>query len=197
MNTASMTCLRHHKRIGTCMKNLRRSRVTWLEKAPSLIYDVDNSRVDIFNSIIAEFTEGKRINYCQRRCVSAVVSLNTRKPIYTIKKYLSLGKSPGKYTKIISTAKRKLNFTKKGKARNVEGDKSYGENCQKPDMNLEGFKIEARRFLEQLAKTEKEIQEMQTQKENQRESNIWYLERRNRLTTLTFGEVCKRQSTTS
>ncbi|KAF2901987.1 hypothetical protein ILUMI_04197 [Ignelater luminosus] len=186
--------------------SLRRSR----RQAPSLIYDVDNNRVEMFNSIIAKFTGGKTINYCQRRsyqsrCAAAVVSLNTRKPIYTIKKYLSLGKSPGKYTKrlefrskkIIPTARRKLNFTNKGKTRNVECDKSYGENCEKPDMSPEDFKIEPRTFLEQLAKTEGEIQEIQTQTKNQRESDIWYLERRNRLTASTFGEVCKRRNTTS
>ncbi|KAF2903509.1 hypothetical protein ILUMI_02676 [Ignelater luminosus] len=52
-----------------------------------------------------------------------------------------------------------------------------------------GLKIEARTFLEQLAKTEKEIQEIQTQTKNQRESGIWYLERRSRLIASTFGET--------
>ncbi|KAF2890755.1 hypothetical protein ILUMI_15418, partial [Ignelater luminosus] len=51
-----------------------------------------------------------------------------------------------------------------------------------------GFKIEARTFLEQLAKIEKEIQEIQTQTTHQRESGIWYLERRNRLIASTFSE---------
>ncbi|KAF2890854.1 hypothetical protein ILUMI_15319 [Ignelater luminosus] len=98
-----------------------------------------------------------------------------------------------KNTSVIETGQERH----RGKTRNVECDKSYGENCEKPDMSPEDFKIEARTFLEQLAKTEGEIQEIQTQTKNQRESDIWYLERRNRLTASTFGEVCKRRNTTS
>ncbi|KAF2887574.1 hypothetical protein ILUMI_18596 [Ignelater luminosus] len=91
----------------------------------------------------------------------------------------------------------KLNFAEKGKARNVECHKSYGENCEKLNMNPLDFKIELRTFLEQLARTEEEIQEIQTQAKNERESDIWYLERRNRLTASTLGKVGKRQNTTS
>ncbi|KAF2887577.1 hypothetical protein ILUMI_18599 [Ignelater luminosus] len=81
-----------------------------------------------------------------------------------------------------------LSAKRRGKARNVKCHKSYGENCEKLNMNPLDFKIESRTFLEQLARTEEEIQEIQTQTKNERESDIWYLERRNRLTASTLGE---------
>lgn len=64
----------------------------------SLMYDVDNNRVEQFNSVIWKFIGGKRINYCLRRSYrgrvyGAVLSYNSKKPIKSVVKCIS-GKSP-------------------------------------------------------------------------------------------------------
>lgn len=66
--------------------------------ARSSIEDVDTNTVERFNSIIAKYVGGKRINFTMRRsyqgrCAAAVLSPNTRKPIYTVQKKI-LGRSP-------------------------------------------------------------------------------------------------------
>ncbi|KAK5648354.1 hypothetical protein RI129_003246 [Pyrocoelia pectoralis] len=67
----------------------------------SLIMNVDTNTVEQFNSIIVKYTGGKRINLTMRRsyqgrCMAAVVSRNTKRPVYYTHKYLNEGASPGK-----------------------------------------------------------------------------------------------------
>lgn len=56
------------------------------ETSRSLLEDVDTNAVERFNSIIAKFFGGKRINFAQARCSAAVVSYNTQRPLYTLHK---------------------------------------------------------------------------------------------------------------
>ncbi|CAG9772336.1 unnamed protein product [Ceutorhynchus assimilis] len=121
-----------------------------IRHASSLIHDVDNNSVEQFNSIIAKFIGGKRINYCRRRsyqsrCAAAVVSHNTKMPIYTLRKQLNKGSTPSKLSKKLEFCRMRKNsralrkcakklFTKKiSKA--DDGSESYGIACQKPDMD--------------------------------------------------------------
>lgn len=67
-------------------------------KARSLMHNSDSNRVESFNSIIAKFVGGKRINFSLRRgydarCNSAVVSFNTKRPLTTVHRAI-LGRSP-------------------------------------------------------------------------------------------------------
>lgn len=182
-----------------------------MRHASSLIYDVDNNIVEQFNSIISKFIGGKRINYCkkrsyQSRCAAAVVSHNTRTPIYTIRKRLAGGISPSKYAKRLELkrlakkknekpkSRKKLTFLKPSTSK---GDESYGETCQKPDMPPEEFLHAQRMFLENLKKTPEEVDELEELTRDQHISDLWYIERRKRLTASLFGVVCKKRTTTS
>ncbi|KOB67837.1 hypothetical protein OBRU01_19203 [Operophtera brumata] len=117
----------------------------------SLVYDVNSNRVECFNSVIAKLVGGKRINFSlrqtyQTRCNAAVVSFNTRKPVYTLQKNI-LGFSPKCKSKLLEErrlrknilcnkyARRKIRFSSKAAT-----DKHYGESCQKPDLATEEMK---------------------------------------------------------
>lgn len=169
-----------------------------MKNAYSLIHDVDNNVVEQFNAIIAKMIGGKRVNYClrgsyQSRCSAAVVSHNTKKPIYIMKKYLNCGKSPSSFTKKVEFAKkykrkglrRKL-FSKTGK----EDGKSYGEQCEKPDLNDEELAHEKEQFLERLQKSEDALKDLERKTIDQSNSDLWYLERRKRITASNFFDVC-------
>lgn len=72
----------------------------------SLMFNVDNNIVEQFNAIIAKFTGGKRINFAlkpsyQSRCSAAVVSHNSKKPIYKIYKYFKPQGTPSKIVKYL------------------------------------------------------------------------------------------------
>lgn len=140
------------KESGIYQKMMRH--VSYLtDHARSLLLNQNNNPVEHFNSIVAKFIGGKRVNYTQKRsyksrCSAAVVSLNTRVPLYTLHKTM-YKKSPGKVLKtqqkkradkIAKAAlRRKTNPRKRSKIvvsqkeRN-ENNRSYGRLAQKPDM---------------------------------------------------------------
>lgn len=73
-------------------------------QARSLIEDVDSNVVERFNSVIAKFVGGKRVNYALRRsyqgrCAGAVVSFNSGKIYATVLKRINQC-SPSKRLKI-------------------------------------------------------------------------------------------------
>lgn len=54
-----------------------------VKNAKSLIYDVNSNIAEVFNSVVAKFVGGKRINYSSRqsytaRCAGSVVSFNAK-----------------------------------------------------------------------------------------------------------------------
>lgn len=70
----------------------------------SLIYDISNNSAEAFNSVVAKFIGGKRVNYCKKksyhtRCNAAVLSYNT--PYSRMKLHKAMySSSPGKYGKL-------------------------------------------------------------------------------------------------
>lgn len=107
----------------------------------SLLADVNTNVVEQFNSIIAKYTGGKRINFTLKRsnksrCMAATISANTRTPLYRMHKHLNNGVSPerilkkhemttiAKSNRRYPTCRRKLKL-KQG----ASADKDYGENC--------------------------------------------------------------------
>lgn len=71
----------------------------------SLVVDVNSNRVEGLNSVIAKLVGGKRTNLSSRqtyltRCHTAVVSFNTKKPVYTLQKHI-LQKSPKCKSKLL------------------------------------------------------------------------------------------------
>lgn len=177
-----------------------------------LILNVDSNVVEHYNSAIARFTGGKRVNYTQKgsyrgRCAAAVVSYNTGRAFHTLHKSL-LKESPGAYSKSYENrAKRKvdqaaLRQQRKPKARrslpiSATGDKDYGPSAQKPDMDTITYEIKVNSFLKTLNKTEQERQQVEEATRSQNQSEAWFEERRIRLTASNFGAVCNRKPYTS
>ncbi|CAG9763584.1 unnamed protein product [Ceutorhynchus assimilis] len=178
--------------------------------AESLIHDVENNSVEQFNSVIAKFIGGKRVNYCQRRsyqsrCAAAVVSHNTKRVIYTARKHLSPGKSPSKFSKKMELRRTEKNRNRKPACRKplfskknteTEDNKSYGEKCEKPDMTDEELRHAKNDFKESLCRSSEDIKTIEVLTRQQQNSDLWYLERRKRLTASMFGVVCRRRPTT-
>lgn len=89
--------------------------------ANSLIEDVDTNIVETFNSVVAKYVAGKRINYSQRgsytaRCGAATTSFNNSGELnYKVQKLLAAC-SPGKYVKCYCEKKiRNLNYKRRAK----------------------------------------------------------------------------------
>ncbi|XP_031353734.1 uncharacterized protein LOC116178384 [Photinus pyralis] len=180
--------------------------------ARSLIHDVDSNIVEHFNSIIAKYIGGKRVNYTkkrsyQSRCAAAVVAHNTKQPLFTVKKYLSNGLTPKRYAikaelRSIRRNNLKKQKPKKPKCRDKENDrtsnnKDYGDSCKKPDLNLEDYELAKQIFLENLHKSDHEIEKIERATQTQESCSLWYIERRKRLTASKFGDVCRRREYTS
>ncbi|KAK5645649.1 hypothetical protein RI129_004113 [Pyrocoelia pectoralis] len=180
--------------------------------AASLIHDVDNNTVEQFNSIIAKYVGGKRVNYTKKRsyksrCDAAVVAHNTKRPLYTMKQYFSNGVSPGRYAIKIEQRRLIKNERKRQKPKQTRfrtkencgsgaNNKNYGEFCEKPDMQEDEYESAKEHFLKNLSKTEYEIEEIERATQIQ-QCSMWYLERRKRLTASKFGDVCRKRDSTS
>ncbi|KAK4881945.1 hypothetical protein RN001_005264 [Aquatica leii] len=184
--------------------------------ANSLIFDVDNNIVEQFNAVVAKFIGGKRINFCKKRsyigrCAAAVVSHNTKRPMYEAYKQL-LGRSPGKYAKRIEMRNRQrlLRMRESANERNIirsarklnfsfsQKDKYYGPHCNKPDMTPENYEISKEAYLkDNMNMAEKEIQEIEENTRIQSQSQLWFSERRKRVTASKFYTICTKLPYTS
>lgn len=180
-----------------------------LSKWRSLLEDVDTNVVERFNSIVAKFVGGKRINFSLRRgyrarCSAAVVSFNNPHPSHTLQKKI-LGKSPKSILKSIEARrllKRKINlanphkknrsFTKDSK---VQHD--YGAHSSAPDMPPEELERAKELFLENLKELTSDKEKIQQSTINQRDSNSWLEIRKNMITASNFGIVVKRRENSS
>ncbi|KAG8196027.1 hypothetical protein JTE90_028997 [Oedothorax gibbosus] len=141
----------------------------------SLIINATNNIAEEFNSIIAKFLGGKRINYClgesyKARCNAAAVSHNTRTPlseVLGVVKKSRVGKFVQKYER------------------------------KKPDMPEELYSEKKERFLTTLQVTAERRDKIEKETRLQRDSPTWLHERRKRLTASHFGSVCIRLAHTS
>lgn len=175
-----------------------------LRNARSLLKDVDSNCVEQFNSIIAKYIGGKRINFCLKRAYStrnyaAVVAYNTNTPLYKLHKTM-YERSPGKYVKTLET-KRKASL--ESSRRNVKRrrlnvlshslqDKNYGPHSQRPDMTADEYEEAKTTFLQKLPSTTEQREEMEKGTLLQRDSGRWKEVRRRLLTASNFGSVCRR-----
>ena len=177
------------------------------DHSKSLIQDVNNNAVEQYNSVIAKFVGGKRINYCrkgsyQARCNAALVSFNSRSPIYNLHKFL-YSRSPCKRVKILEK-KREIRASKKKEYKILKKqlfpktkDKNYGSFCEKPDLSDEEIARKKTDFLDKLNLNETEKQNLFEETISQSLCSLWTEERRKRLTASNFGSVCNRLPYTS
>lgn len=172
----------------------------------SLIHDVTNNSAELYNSHVAKFIGGKRVNFAlrrsyQARCEAAVVAHNEVGTLHEIVQTAG-NTTPGKYTKEFCEKQKRKQMLR---SRNVKGyrtkysgsaDADYGPNAAEvaPDMLEEDLKEAAQKFVQALALDPEEILK---ETAGQHRSNRWYEERRKRLTASNFGRICKLRCTTS
>lgn len=177
-----------------------------VNNAPSLMHNVNNNIAEIFNSVIAKFVGGKRINYSGRqsyagRCAASVVSFNSRKP----QTYLSTNifqQSPNKFIKRLETNRniKRLTSAKRRKIKSFHykkpvisrEDKNYGESCEKPDLEKADYEFAETEHLKSITLSEEDRHLLERRTILQAESIEWRQERKLRLTASLFGKVCKR-----
>lgn len=163
--------------------------------ARSLIHDVDSNRVENFHSVVAKFVGGKRINYSkknsyQMRVHAAAVAFNAKKTISRLYKSINGGNSPTGKLKKIEERRIKKNLynkiTKKPRRRlfkaSEKANKDYGEGCVKPDVEEDMYEKLKNIFMDNLKKTEEEMDRIQKNTILQSESGEWMELRRSLLT---------------
>ncbi|KAF4532108.1 hypothetical protein B566_EDAN006202 [Ephemera danica] len=186
--------------------------------AKSLIYDMSSNFADQYNSIIAKFISGKRINWTQRnsysdRCHMAVVSHNTHKTFYSLHKSMC-DSSPGYHSKKIEETQKNntirakkrpqeikdtgmLIKRKKFTKRSTGPDRHYNLNTNKLPMSKLELKRACSQFITDLTRSADERAQIETDTKLQLASGgKWLALRRNFLTSSRFGEVCKPRPTT-
>lgn len=174
----------------------------------SLLIDVTSNYVEHFNSIVAKFVGGKRINFAlsgsyQGRCTAAVVQYNSGQAHYKFHKAVYKS-SPGTFAKS-NQIKRKRKMDKKRNskrcrkslfANNRNEEIDYGLNAQRPDIDEKTMERESEEFLASLKKTDEESHRIERETVLQSDSSEWLELRRSLLTASNFGRVCKMRPTT-
>ncbi|KAK4874977.1 hypothetical protein RN001_014337 [Aquatica leii] len=140
----------------------------------SLIYDVTNNSAELYNSHVAKFVGGKRVNFAfrrgyQTRCEAAVVARN----------------EVGTLHEIVQTTANTIRYRTKYSG---IADADYGPDAAEPtpDMLEEQLNKVAQKFVEELSLRREEIL---NETIGQHRSNRWYEERRKRLTASNFGRI--------
>ncbi|XP_063386965.1 uncharacterized protein LOC134672945 isoform X1 [Cydia fagiglandana] len=180
--------------------------------ARSLIHDVDSNVVERYNSIIAKFVGGKRINFSKKssyhtRCLAAAVSFNEKKSISLLYKSMNAGRSPQGTLKRLERERISKNMKRKKNAKaklrlntrveNKTTDKDYGPESLKPDIEPDVFESLKKNFLNDLNKTSEEREQIQQNTVLQAESGEWLELRRTLLTASNFGKVINRRPNTN
>jgi putative phage-type endonuclease len=173
----------------------------------SLLHDIDSNVIEQFDSIVAKFVGGKRINYSKGRSYraryhAAVVSFNTKRPHYSLHKTI-VGKSPLKIKQRFELRRRdkvqrQLTYAKiyKKKSDQVE-DKDYGVFCERADMDPDVFEAAKSSFIKSLENNEEERKFFEENTKLQSGSGDWLRMRKKLLTASNFQKVCRRRRTTS
>jgi len=166
------------------------------------MYNYNNNAAELYNSILAKFVGGKRVNFCLKgsyelRCNAAVTAYNSGANRLSIFNKHVTTKSPGQFTKRyikkyeISTCQRRRRrlfstpTNRSTKYASAGPDEEYGNvvNGHDPLSNLtdtEYSKLETA-FLNKLKLTENEILSLEDRTKRQHQCDEWHLERKKRL----------------
>lgn len=173
----------------------------------SLLADVTSNYVEHYNSIVAKFIGGKRVNFAtsgsyQGRCSAAVVQHNSGLAHYKLHKQL-YDSSPGTFAKTTAMKRKRKaesqRSTKKSRKSLFGGgaeEQDYGTAAQRPDIEDETMEKEKREFFKSLQRSDEEIRKIERETVDQSDCNEWLQIRRNILTASNFGRVCKMRATT-
>lgn len=189
----------------------------WLtQNAESLLLNETNNPAEHFNSIIAKFLAGKRVNFSlrgtyEKRCYAAVSEYNTKdyNLVQEIQKNISSDDNiKNTYTKRYVTKQQKIIQNKRKRRaedaligikrakRSKPADQHYGNVTSETDMPMDEFIVKQNEFLESLKKTHSEILSLERDTIDQSNSDIWILKRRKRITASMIGQICKMKPTT-
>jgi len=168
----------------------------------SLMYNYNNNAAELYNSILAKFVGGKRVNFCLKgsyelRCNAAVTAYNSGANRLSIFNKHVTTKSPGQFTKRyikkyeISKCQRRRRrlfstpTNRSTKNTSTGPDEEYGNvvNDHDPLSNLtdtEYSQLETA-FLNKLKLTENEIWSLEDRTKRQHQCDEWHLERKKRL----------------
>lgn len=171
--------------------------------AESLLMAQTNNIAEQFNSIIAKFIGGKRVNYCLRgsyemRCFAAAAKQNTGNLVKTLAKGTEIS---AKYLqRHINKNKRKADTdgAVKLRKRNVAvADEHYGNLEKEADIPCDIFNKKKEEFMLNLQQSVRKRHDIQEMTKGQGSNQEWLRQRKIRLTASYFGQVCKLRSTTS
>lgn len=146
--------------------------------AESLLYKVSNNAVESYNSILAKFIGGKRVNFSLRgsynlRCNAAVTSYNAGPRRLQLLHKKIAKQSPGLYTKkFISRSTSKSNQTSKRRLFNPpvykksisgpdEHNGATADIATSPDMPNREYKAKKLLFLSKLNVTQAQIEQIE------------------------------------
>ena len=176
----------------------------------SLVLNMDTNAAENYNSIVAKYTGGKRINYAMRnsyetRCEAAVISYNQPHEIARLIHKRIVNRSPGRYIKryifqkqsmsIKRKVKRKL-FEKTRKQETHPADGDYGPNAHYVPISQEEYEEKKEAVLDSLKVSKEEIERIARETIGQSSSLRWHDERAKRLTASSFGKICKQREAT-
>lgn len=192
-----------YEAINKILRNLARH-------SSSLLQDVDSNIVESFNSIIAKFIGGKRVNYALKnsyytRCMLATISKNNKRPIYSLHKALykksPFKKSNFKALEILRKEKQERQNQSRSKTKrfrkqlfkNNTTDISYGNDASKPDMDEEEFSKQKEEVLNEMRSLVKKREEIERHTIDQYQNIKWFETRRKLLTASNFGKIINRR----
>ncbi|KAL4119944.1 hypothetical protein QTP88_012696 [Uroleucon formosanum] len=170
----------------------------------SLLMNIDNNVCEQFNSVINKYLAGKRINYSQRnsynaRVEAAVIPCNSGgKFLRLMHKNMVDEIGPGKIFLASSEKKRcqpkskKLIFFGNSEKRYNNGpDQHYGlaEPLLEDNISKDELEKTKENFINALRLDKHERLATEEKTRDQANSQIWHVERRNRLTASNFGRV--------
>ncbi|KAL5238891.1 hypothetical protein ACI65C_006301 [Semiaphis heraclei] len=168
--------------------------------AQSLIYNVNNNAVEGFNSVVAKYVDGKRVNFSSRDIsCSSVYRILHQNSYHPYKIHYVQGLKP-------TDPNRRLDFISKitfpKRTKNIDGpDEHYGAveelGCAIIDMLDDEYLKEKNKFLNSLKLTMNEIVELERRTIGQQNNSDWQTYRKSRLTASNFGKVCKLRPSTS
>lgn len=173
----------------------------------SLVHNATSNLVESYNSQVAKYVGGKRINFALRRsyagrCAAGVISFNTG-TLHTTTHKVVFGTEPStviqhlEQVRRLKVQKAKPHTFKKKVSVPVSNDAHYGKNAQKPDMSPDIFDNAKSTFLHDLRLSSAEREDLERSTVLQRNSAEWMGRRRKLLTSSSFGEVCKKRQSTS
>ncbi|KAL4107279.1 hypothetical protein QTP88_017650 [Uroleucon formosanum] len=175
---------------------LTSNNINLVPEAESLLENKNNNICEQFNAIINKHVAGKRINFSNRgnyntRVHAAVISFNSKEYLRCIHKKIS-NFSPG------SSSRRQL-FPKKNKNKKpVSNGPDADYRMSEPlsvDFSPEEIEDKKKIFLARLENVNFTQIEIDTRE--QTDSQLWYQERKIRLTASSFNQICKIRPNTS